>query len=190
MSTKRFIKKAIILVAIALILGLIVARLTTPRILITKTIDTETFPSISLPPEEYPTTNSLIHIYKNKKELHYYSQDKTMVYKIATGLNEGDKEKVGDNKTPLGKFSIVSIENSSDWIWDPEGKKDGPIPDAYGPWFIRFDNKRWSGIGIHGTHDPDSIGTNTSHGCIRMHNEDLEELKKLVTINTPVEIFE
>ncbi|RME39135.1 MAG: L,D-transpeptidase, partial [Planctomycetota bacterium] len=32
--------------------------------------------------------------------------------------------------------------------------------------------------GIHGTIEPDSIGRSVSLGCIRMHNEDVEEVYK------------
>lgn len=46
-------------------------------------------------------------------------------------------------------------------------------------------------LGIHGTNDPDTIGTNVSSGCIRMHNDDIiemvEELK--VTAGVPVEVL-
>jgi L,D-transpeptidase ErfK/SrfK len=42
------------------------------------------------------------------------------------------------------------------------------------------------GIRIHGTWDDSSIGTAASHGCIRMHVQDSEELYPLVPIGTPV----
>jgi lipoprotein-anchoring transpeptidase ErfK/SrfK len=42
------------------------------------------------------------------------------------------------------------------------------------------------GIRIHGTWDDSSIGTAASHGCIRMHVQDSEELYPLVLIGTPV----
>jgi len=46
-------------------------------------------------------------------------------------------------------------------------------------------------LGIHGTNDPDTLGTNVSSGCIRMHNDDItklvEELK--VTAGVPVEVL-
>ncbi|MCL6638444.1 MAG: L,D-transpeptidase family protein [Firmicutes bacterium] len=55
---------------------------------------------------------------------------------------------------------------------------------------------RWIGLsipggnyGIHGTNNPSSIGGYVSNGCIRMYNEDVEELFPLVAIGTPVEIF-
>lgn len=45
-----------------------------------------------------------------------------------------------------------------------------------------------AGYGIHGTNAPASIGHAASHGCIRMRQQDLEELFELVEIGTPVEI--
>ena len=41
-------------------------------------------------------------------------------------------------------------------------------------------------IRIHGTTSPDSIGRYASHGCIRMHNEQVEELYDLVPVGTKV----
>jgi lipoprotein-anchoring transpeptidase ErfK/SrfK len=41
-------------------------------------------------------------------------------------------------------------------------------------------------IRIHGTSSPDSIGRYASHGCIRMHNEEIEQLYELVPVGTKV----
>lgn len=51
----------------------------------------------------------------------------------------------------------------------------------------------WMGLskphyGIHGTNDPSSIGRKVSHGCIRMHNDDVLKLSSLVPIGTKVTI--
>jgi len=54
---------------------------------------------------------------------------------------------------------------------------------------------RWMGLdipngpyGIHGTYRPESIGKAVSNGCIRMYNQDIEELFTMVSIGTVVEI--
>jgi lipoprotein-anchoring transpeptidase ErfK/SrfK len=51
---------------------------------------------------------------------------------------------------------------------------------------------RWLGIfagaGIHGTSDDGSIGSAVSHGCIRMHIADVEELYPQVPVGAPVYI--
>jgi hypothetical protein len=50
-------------------------------------------------------------------------------------------------------------------------------------------NVPWGKYGVHGTNKPNSIGWASSHGCIRMRNEDVEELYKFVKIGTPVVIW-
>lgn len=40
--------------------------------------------------------------------------------------------------------------------------------------------------GIHGTNRPELIGQAVSNGCVRMYNEDVEELYDLVDVGTPV----
>jgi hypothetical protein len=44
-------------------------------------------------------------------------------------------------------------------------------------------------IRIHGTTSPDSIGRFASHGCIRMHNEQVEELYDMVPVGAKVIIM-
>ena len=46
----------------------------------------------------------------------------------------------------------------------------------------------YRGYGIHGTNAPKSIGKAASHGCIRMRQNDLEELFALVDVGTTVEL--
>ncbi|MDR3264368.1 MAG: L,D-transpeptidase [Synergistaceae bacterium] len=110
-------------------------------------------------------------------------------FDIAVGMISGDKQQVGDNRTPEGVFRVQSIENASAWSHDFRDG-NGVIRGAYGPWFIRLRAKNWRGIGIHGTHDPESIGTMVSEGCIRMQNEELEMLKQVARKNMKVVIEE
>jgi peptidoglycan hydrolase-like protein with peptidoglycan-binding domain len=46
----------------------------------------------------------------------------------------------------------------------------------------------WGGYGIHGTDQPETIGTAASHGCIRMFNQDVVELYDIVPLGTQVNI--
>lgn len=108
-------------------------------------------------------------------------------YGIAVGKNTGDKRKVGDMRTPEGTFPISQIQNATSWTHD-FGDGKGQIRGAYGPLFIRLATPKWKGIGIHGTHDPASIGTNATEGCIRLKNEDLLEFRKLVKLGDKVVI--
>ncbi len=45
-------------------------------------------------------------------------------------------------------------------------------------------------LGIHGTNDPRSLGTNVSSGCIRMHNDDISLLVEEIglPVGVPVEV--
>jgi hypothetical protein len=45
------------------------------------------------------------------------------------------------------------------------------------------------GYGIHGTDEPTSIGRGASHGCVRVRNEDIETLFRIVPVGTPVYIY-
>ena len=43
-----------------------------------------------------------------------------------------------------------------------------------------------TGFRVHGTNEPESIGWAASSGCIRMLNEEVEELYSRVKVGTPV----
>ena len=46
-----------------------------------------------------------------------------------------------------------------------------------------------TGIGIHGTNNPETIGRAASHGCIRLANWDANRIKELVSVGNTVIIF-
>jgi lipoprotein-anchoring transpeptidase ErfK/SrfK len=110
-------------------------------------------------------------------------------YPVAVGKNPGQKQKSGDLKTPTGSFVVDEVINAKSWTHDFHDGK-GIINGAYGPWFISLNTGCWYGIGIHGTHDDSSIGKMVSEGCVRMHNKDVAELKKIVDVGTKVLIKE
>lgn len=109
-------------------------------------------------------------------------------YPVSVGKNFGNKQKVGDLKTPEGVFHVSDIENSQHWQHD-FGDGNGVIEGAYGPYFIRLRTPGHAGIGIHGTHDDSSIGTRATEGCIRLRNEDLVKLLKYLKVNSVVIII-
>ena len=49
--------------------------------------------------------------------------------------------------------------------------------------------KLGDGYAIHGTNNPSSIGQSVSHGCVRMRNQDIEQLYPMVAVGTPVYIY-
>ena len=109
-------------------------------------------------------------------------------YGIACAVNMGDKERKKDHRTPEGRFPISQILNSSSLSHDFRDGK-GPVPGAYGPWFLRLDVPGFIDIGIHGTHLPESIGSRSTEGCIRMRNDDILDLKEHVAVGMPVVIL-
>ena len=127
----------------------------------------------------------LIIVEKEKYKLYLFKEGKEIKsYDVAIGKNPGQKQRVGDKTTPSGEFKVDEIIPSSYWTHDFDDG-NGEIEGAYGPWFVSLETG-WIGIGIHGTHDPDSIGTMASEGCIRMKNDQVAELKKLVFVGAKV----
>ena len=51
-------------------------------------------------------------------------------------------------------------------------------------------NVLWGQFGIHGTIYPNSLGWASSHGCIRMNNNDIIELYNIIPIGTKVVIVD
>ena len=148
----------------------------------------------SQPAQKTPAGTSIL-IKKSEFRLYLLADgDVVNSWPIALGKNAGQKRVSGDMKTPNGSFPIDDVLDSSYWTHDFHDGK-GEIEGAYGPYFISLDTSAlsggaWDGIGIHGTHDPASIGTRASEGCIRMHNSDLLALKKQISVGTQVTIEE
>jgi lipoprotein-anchoring transpeptidase ErfK/SrfK len=96
--------------------------------------------------------------------------------------------------TPLGTFTIVTMQRDPWWIPPPnsawaQGAK--PIPPGPGnPLGTRWMGLSAAAVGIHGTPDAASIGYSASHGCIRMHVSDAEWLFDHVRVGTPVAIVD
>lgn len=130
-----------------------------------------------------------IIIDKSDYKLYLMQDDKVVTaWGIAVGAKPGQKQKAGDMTTPTGHFEVDEILDSSYWTHD-FGDGKGEIKGAYGPNFISLVTG-WDGIGIHGTHDPASIGTMASEGCVRMRNAELLELLPYVKVGTAVTIRE
>jgi lipoprotein-anchoring transpeptidase ErfK/SrfK len=45
------------------------------------------------------------------------------------------------------------------------------------------------GYALHGTNAPSSIGRSVSHGCVRLRNEDIETLYRMIPVGTAVYIY-
>jgi len=95
--------------------------------------------------------------------------------------------------TPLGHFEIV-VKELNPWWYPPTqdawAKGLKPVPPGPGnPLGTRWMGLSASGVGIHGTSEPWSIGHSESHGCIRMQVPDAEWLYRRVRVGTPVFII-
>lgn len=93
------------------------------------------------------------------------------------------------DKTPEGVFVVNNKVKNPVW-YSPEGVFPfGDPKNVLGTRWIGFEEKEGLyGYGIHGTTEPESIGKAMSNGCIRLRNEDVEELYDFVKKNTNVVI--
>ena len=90
------------------------------------------------------------------------------------------------NKTPVGDFVINDRIAQPTW-WRPDGKSIpfGDPENLLGTHWLSINVK---GYGLHGTWEPDTIGKQLSAGCVRLLNEDIEQLYTLLPLGTPVSI--
>jgi hypothetical protein len=104
-------------------------------------------------------------------------------YDVATGQPQ--------YPTPLGTFEIINKRINPTWInpaLDTWGKGEPPQipPGPDNPLGTRALDLNAPGIRIHGTPNDASIGHAASHGCIRMHIPDSEDLFGRVDVGTRV----
>lgn len=99
-------------------------------------------------------------------------------------------------RTPVGAFRIINkvrdpVWRKPDWAFLEEGQ---PIPKneaeryeagALGEYALGIGD----GYFIHGTLYTRTLGTNVTHGCIRLGDADLQFLARRVRIGTPVFIY-
>ena len=105
-------------------------------------------------------------------------------YKVGTGKFA---------KTPVGTFEITDKITEPPW-WKPDGKvvpfgdKENILGTRWMAISATGDTPPARGYGIHGTWDESSLGQQSSAGCIRMANRDVEELFVYVPVGTKVVI--
>lgn len=99
-------------------------------------------------------------------------------------------------KTPEGTFKIVDKTAEPVW-WPGDGRPSIPYGNPENILGTRWmaleatgDTMQVSGYGIHGTWDDSSLGKQSSAGCVRMKNSDVEEIYMMVPRGTKVEIVE
>ncbi len=122
-----------------------------------------------------------VHLGQNR--LYFYTYEKvTKTYRVATGT--------GGFRTPTGDWHVVEKRLNPTW-YNPHEPWSAGMPERIGPGpgnplGTRALNLDAPGIRIHGTYAGGSIGSYASHGCIRMHISDAEDLWPRVPVGTPV----
>ena len=114
-----------------------------------------------------------------------YGREKE-AYKMACSKRFGTKHKRRDNRTPEGFFSVEGIYDSTDWLYTNDDGYTSPLRGQFGPRFIRLKTPVTTQVGIHGTCAPWSLGRRASHGCIRIHNENILKLVEYAKPGMPV----
>jgi lipoprotein-anchoring transpeptidase ErfK/SrfK len=118
--------------------------------------------------------SDVLDLYQNGEIVHSYG--------VATGL--------AAYPTPHGHFFIIGKQMNPSWInphrsWSADMPEYIP-PGPGNPLGTRAMQLDADAIYIHGTPNDSSIGSHASHGCIRMHMGDAEDLFQRVTVGTPV----
>jgi L,D-transpeptidase ErfK/SrfK len=99
-----------------------------------------------------------------------------------------------DWQTPLGDFSIVLAEENPTWdvpksIQEEMRREGKPVLGKVAPGPANPLGDYWLGsslgsVGIHGTNAPSSIYRHATHGCIRLHPDDIGWLYPRVSLGT------
>jgi L,D-transpeptidase ErfK/SrfK len=103
-----------------------------------------------------------------------------------------------DWQTPIGSFYIATKEEKPVWdvprsIQDEMRREGRRVREKVPPGPANPLGEYWIGLnanscGIHGTNAPTSVYRLETHGCIRLHPDDVADLYSRVGIGTPVEV--
>ena len=128
-----------------------------------------------------------IHVSKSRNELDLLMGGKLFKrYPVGTGEF---------GKTPAVEFTLVDKIVEPPWTRPSDNRQIeyGDPENVLGSRWMALkstEHPELTGFGIHGTWERDSIGKQSSAGCIRMLNEDVEEVFDLVPRKTSVTISE
>lgn len=111
----------------------------------------------------------------------YLHKDDNVVGQYALAVGQEGWE------TPTGTYKILDKEQNPSWIHPITGVESPPGPsNPLGKAWIGFWTDGKTEIGFHGTNQEELIGQAVSHGCLRMRNEDIEDVFARVDVGTPV----
>jgi len=95
-----------------------------------------------------------------------------------------------NTETPSASFVIDDKIEHPDWHHGGRVVPFGDPENPLGTHFVGFQHPVHQSLGIHGTNEPQSIGTRASLGCIRLGEGDIGEYFRLVPRGTPVEVLD
>ncbi|MGA0369267.1 MAG: L,D-transpeptidase, partial [Kiritimatiellia bacterium] len=100
-------------------------------------------------------------------------------YRVGTGT---------DSSTPVGDYVITLRLRHPVW-YRPDGQSFayGHPENLLGTHYLKLNTP---GIGLHGTWEPESVGSQSSAGCVRFQNEMIEELYKILPEGTSIRIVD
>jgi len=114
------------------------------------------------------------------RKVYVYQKEQVLIsYPIAIGKSGWE--------TPTGTFKVFEKEVNPIFKSFKSGQIVQPGPDnPLGVRWIGIWTDGKTRLGFHGTNEDGLIGQAVSHGCIRMHNQDVVTLFEQVTVGTPV----
>jgi len=96
-------------------------------------------------------------------------------------------------ETPTGRFQVIEMVENPEFVrfdWNDPSRVFGRIPpgpnNPLGRRWIGFAEAYGWAIGFHGTPKPELLGQAVSHGCVRMHNDDVVRLYDRISLGTTV----
>lgn len=94
-----------------------------------------------------------------------------------------------DDKTPVATFTVAEVMENPQWD-APDGGHypPGHPKNILGKWFVKLKHDSHQGFGIHGTVQPETIGTMASMGCVRLRDADIQDYAGLVPRGSLVEV--
>lgn len=139
--------------------------------------------------ERHAPAGVQVHVSPRQRAVHVVEGEKFVARYPAT---------VGSRQfpNPEGEWKIVSQVYAPDYRYDERYLETGrrseqalrvpPGPNnIVGLIWMGLDKE---GFGLHGAHEPETIGAAASHGCVRLTNWDAQRLARRVGIGTPVTI--
>jgi len=124
-----------------------------------------------------------VKVSKRERRLYLYSGDRLFkVYTVGIGRQ---------GRSPTGTFKISTKLKDPEWTYNGRTIPFGDKENVLGTRWMALTptgktNPNLRGYGIHGTWQPESVGTECSNGCIRMKNEDVNELFSILPYRTEV----